>query len=541
MRKFWILFKVNVQNTFSLNLLKKKFGNKSGFLRIGMPLITIFLGLLFLGIAFFYIAMYSQVFVMAGQYEGILYLGLGLAGVMMLLTTISKAHSYLFESKDFDLLMSLPIPPRSIIASKISQLLLLNYFSLVYLFVPSIILYGIYTTPSLLFYVGALGVFIAFPFLIVTICSAISYGLNILLSRIKRKNIFQVIFMILFFIAVMVGSTSLSSSMAVLEGNDMDMIIAMSESIQRIMKILYYPGTLVVKGLTGSIVHYLLYVGISILPFLGFLVIVGRGFVKAQSRSKMTYTDKNFVLKEAEVTTPVKAVFIKEIKLLFSNASVFLNTAIGPIMSTFMLVFYLFTQEELFTQLGGTLDPGIMIGLLIAIVTVMGTMITTTASSISLEGKQFWIVKVAPVAPTSIFKAKVLVNFILVIPTTIINSVVVAIVFKPNLFLMAMFIIIPLIVNLLIGSLGLFINLLFPKLNWDNPLKAVKQGMSVVLTMFASLIVSAVLVVVFVLTSPLVGSDVSFLLVILISGLGLTGVIWLLKTVGVKRYHSIPA
>ncbi|MDD4212621.1 MAG: hypothetical protein PHY42_04415 [Bacilli bacterium] len=541
MRKFWILCKVNLLNTFGLNRLKKKFGNKSGFLRLGMPILTVFLGLLFLGFSFFYIALYSQIFVMAEQYEGILYLGFGLGGLMMLLTTITKANSYLFESKDYDMLMTLPVPTRTIVASKITQLSILNYFMLLYFAIPSVVLYGIYTSPSIFFYLGALGVYLLFPFLIMTICSAISYGINLLLGRMKRKNVVQVIFMIVFFVLIMVGSMSLSSSMSAIEGDDVEAIIQMATNIQTVMKYLYYPSVFMVEGLLGSITHYLLYVVISVLPFIGFIYAVGKGFTKAQSRAKMTYTNQNFVLKEEKATSPVMAVFKKEVKLLFSNANVFMNTAIAPIMSTFMLVFYIITQKELFTELGSIMNSDMMIAVLIALVTFMGTIITTTASSISLEGKQFWIVKVAPIEPMAIFKAKILVNFVLTVPTMLINAIVVAIVFKPGFVNLVFFIILPLLVNLLMGALGLMINLCFPKLDWDNPLKAVKQGMSVVLTMFISMILMVILGVFFVFISPFLGAQLTFLALIVLLGLALLGMYYLLKSAGVKRYHAIQA
>ena len=120
MREFWILLKVNLATTFRLNYLKKKFAKKTVFLKVWFPIISFLIAVLLLGVSFSYLFTYSQVFIMTGLYDGILYFGLGIGAILLLITNISKASSYLFEASDFDLLLALPIKPRSIIASKIS-------------------------------------------------------------------------------------------------------------------------------------------------------------------------------------------------------------------------------------------------------------------------------------------------------------------------------------------------------------------------------------------------------------------------------------
>ena len=57
---------------------------------------------------------------------------------MTFTVTISKANSLLFEGKDFELLMSMPINTKTIVLSKLISLLLINYLSFGLILVPCI-------------------------------------------------------------------------------------------------------------------------------------------------------------------------------------------------------------------------------------------------------------------------------------------------------------------------------------------------------------------------------------------------------------------
>lgn len=542
MREFWILFKVSIINSFGLNRLKKKFSQKSSFLRIWVPIITLLIGLVFLGLSFFYLTMYSQVFVIANKYEGILYLGFALGALITFLTTVSKANSYLFESKDFDLLISLPVKPQVIIASKISSLVLMNYMICLFFYLPTITLYGIYARPGMGYYFVVLPLLLLYPLIIITLCSIVSYLMNLMLKRIKRKNAFQTIFMVIFFLAVMVASMSLSTSMSVIEGNDMEAVIAMAEQMQSIMSAIFYPSRWMVGALQGSLASFAIFAAISVIPFVVFIIILGRNFVRAQGRSKMTYTNSNFVLNEGKVASPTKALLVKEAKSLFSHPNVFLNTAIGPLMSTFMLAFFLITSNSFGEEMDfSALPKDLIVSILIAALTFFGSIVSTTSSSISLEGKQFWIIKSAPLKVMDVFWAKMLLNLLIAVPSTIINTVIISIIFKPNVFYIAMSFILPNAINLIIGAFGLLINLLFPRMDWDNPVKVVKQSVSVMITMLGSMLLTGISIGVFVLMMMFGNFPIAYIVLTVVLSLIFIGVYWLLKTIGIKKFNSIQA
>ncbi len=543
MRNFWILLKNDIVNTYGINALKKKFATKKAFLRIWMPVIAVLIALAFFALIMVYMYGLDSLFVAAGDPGLILIYGVALGSLISFMTTISKANAYLFESKDFDLLMSFPIQPRVIILEKLANLLLLNYISFGFLYIPSVIWFIVFTGPGFIFYPLVLLIMLIAPLVIVTVCSVISYFLGILLSKFKYKNLLQTIGMLIFFIGVMFISFS-TTQLAEIE-NDQDALLQLVSNMRDFATNIYPPAVWAEGALMdGNIISLMLFVGISIIPFGIFVLVVEKNFVKANARARVSYTDKNFKLSEQESASPLKSLIKKELKRYFSNSMVVLNTIVGPVMGTFMIGLLLFSQEEVIGSLiSGGIGLNEFTAILIIATTFMNGMTSTTASAISLEGKYFWITKSAPVKEKTVFNSKVFINFIISIPFTIINVIIVMIVVKPSLFMMIPFILIPTLINLILGYGGLYVNLLFPRLDWKMEVKVVKQSVSVLVTMVFGMLLTVGITILGVVLMGLnllgQGLVTSLVLVIILMIVILFGVYILLSKDGVKRYNRI--
>ena len=99
---------------------------------------------------------------------------------------------------------------------------------------------------------------------------------------------------------------------------------------------------------------------------------------------------------------------------------------------------------------------------------------------------------------------------------------------------------IPIAYNLLSGLLGLLFNLMFPKMEWDNPIKAVKQGMSVFFTLISDWVLIALIVFAFIV-GQIIHFTIGYLFVIAIILVFISIVSLILFTYGKKKYMRIPA
>jgi ABC-2 type transport system permease protein len=129
----------------------------------------------------------------------------------------------------------------------------------------------------------------------------------------------------------------------------------------------------------------------------------------------------------------------------------------------------------------------------VGIVVFCIVMSNTSCVSISIEGKNLWILKSLPIAEMDIFKSKILLNILLTIPISLISFLVIGIKLGFELKTVILVMIFIVLLAVFSAALGLFINLLYPKLEFTSDVQVVKQGASVIINMISNLLYLAIL------------------------------------------------
>lgn len=540
MNKLLSLIKVDLMHSYSINNLKKKHNKKRN---IGSLIATIILG------AFLFLCVFIFSFSMgflaseANQLDFLLVFGYTIASFMCFTVTISKANGFLFEAKDFELLMSMPINTKTIVLSKLISLLILNYLSFGLITVPTFVVYGIFSGAGLIYYLIAIVSVLTGPLLIVTICSFISYFLGIAFRKVKAKSIIMSIFSLIIFTVVFLLYMTFINKMEYAEDPNIDIMeyygTYFSDMKNNFMT--YYPiSKLLAEGMMGNILYYALYLLIMIAPFSLLVVFVGKNFLKANMRAKISYTDKNFKLKHQKKNSKTFALIKRDLKRFFSSSTQVLNIGIGPIMSTILMVvmainFKNASESEMdneflkgFLPLMLTLTVGFTFGIM-----------PSTSSSISLEGKNFWIIKSAPINTRDVFLSKVLFYLLICFPFIVANTIIMYILIDISILNTLIAFLIQIVLTLVYSVEGLWINILTPKFDWDNEVKAIKQGTGPLLSMLFGFALGA-----FMYITPFIAfsfglNGLVFLLINAIITLLIMCLI--LFTHGKKRYEKLQA
>ena len=121
MNNFFTLLKYSLLDSFKLNKLKKK---KSG---IKLEYVVALVYLLIFTFVTLYMYIFVDMFNSANAPDFIFLFAIVLSAFLTFLSTITKANVYIFKTKDYENLMSLPIKPSVIVAVKIMNLYLLNF------------------------------------------------------------------------------------------------------------------------------------------------------------------------------------------------------------------------------------------------------------------------------------------------------------------------------------------------------------------------------------------------------------------------------
>ena len=164
----------------------------------------------------------------------------------------------------------------------------------------------------------------------------------------------------------------------------------------------------------------------------------------------------------------------------------------------FMFMPLIANSEELTQVLNYARDPEYS---LIVILISLGIMLFTSGinvvscTSISREGATFWISKVIPTPPKDQVLAKLIHSSILSLLGLIIVAIPLYIVVAIPLLHLTILIILGFLATGLINVLGLMVDLLRPKLSWNDPQEAIKQNLNAFFSLLIVLLVIAIMAV----------------------------------------------
>nr|WP_302418298.1 hypothetical protein [uncultured Romboutsia sp.] len=192
MNNLGLLMKINILNTIKYNELKngdKKEKNKAIGMALLIALTAVILGVLGFSICFYL----SDFLIKINQMELLLIIGIIGGSFATLFTSLYKSSSYLFQSKDYEMLASLPIKQSTILSSKILMLLLNNYlFAGAFILIPGIV-YFIKMDTSLVYIPFLIILILATPLIPTLVSSIIAFLISNISSRSKNNNLISII------------------------------------------------------------------------------------------------------------------------------------------------------------------------------------------------------------------------------------------------------------------------------------------------------------------------------------------------------------
>ena len=127
------------------------------------------------------------------------------------------------------------------------------------------------------------------------------------------------------------------------------------------------------------------------------------------------------------------------------------------------------------------------------VIAMIVNMCNTTAVSLSLEGKNLWIVQSLPISNAILIKGKMLFNIMLVLPVSLICSIVFAFALKVSVGYVCLYLLFSVASVCFSTALGAWINLHFPNYEWENEVEVIKQGMGSMIGIFSGMLLYLVL------------------------------------------------
>ena len=412
---------------------------------------------------------------MAAVDMGWLYFTLmGLVAIFMgAFGSVFNTYSSLYLAKDNDLLLSLPIPLRVIISSRLVTVYLMGLMYSAVVIVPAVVVYWVQVAHSAAAIVGGL-LTVAIVSLIVLLLSCLLGWVVAKISlKLKHKSITTVLVSLLgiglYYFIYFKAQTVISDLVA--------NAVVYGVKIKGAAYPLYLFGRMAEGDWTAMALVSAAVVLLTAMTWL----LLSRSFLRLAtsggSTGKARYREK-----KARVRSLPAALLGKECRRFVSSPNYMLNCGMGVLMIPAAGVLLLLKGGEWLGLLKAVL-PGADSVLAISVACLLASMNDMAAPSVSLEGKSLWVLQSLPVSAWEVLKAKLKMQLVFTgIPMLVFLACALPVLgLSPALSLLTAAG--SLLAVLLLALFGLTMGLKMPNLHWTSEITPVKQGGSVALAL----------------------------------------------------------
>ena len=477
------LLKKQLLEIFSWLYVDRKSGKKRS--RGKTALCSSLYGVLFLYLAalFFFMAYgICKPLSMVG-YGWLYFLVVGLIGIVFgVAGSVFNTYASLYIAKDNDLLLSLPIPAPKILLVRLSGVYIMGLAYELVVMLPAVIVWLIWGSYTFLGAIFSILLPFVISFFVMTLSCALGWVVALIAARVKNKSLVTVLIALtvlaLYFVAYykiydMIGS-----------------IVVNADAIAGFSRSVLYPFYQMGLAAEGNALSMLIFTAMVSALFLLTVFLLSKSFFRIATKAKSAY--KVHKKESLKLGNSSLALFKKEAKRFLSSPTYILNCSLGSLFMLGAAVFLLVKQTEIYSMLTLLLADKTELVPLIGLLAVVfiGTMNDITAPSVSLEGKNVWIVQSLPVSPYKALLAKLYLHLALTFPPYIILLTVTMAVLKVSLGYAALSFVVGIAFALFMALFGLFMNLLAPNLKWTNEMVPIKQSLSVTVTIFGGWLIA---------------------------------------------------
>ena len=456
----------------------------------------------------------------------------GIAVTLGTLGSVFNTYSGLYLAKDNDLLLSLPIPEKTIIASRLVNVYLLGVLYSSVVFLPAMVVYWITADHSVPVILCDILLFLIITLIILVLSCLLGWLVAKISLKVKKRSFVSVLVSLLFLGAYWFFYSKASDLI-----QDLVMNAAVyGERVKGAAYGLYLFGRIGEGYLPAALLFTAVTLAVTALTWR----LLSRSFLSIATSSgkseKVRYVEKR--VKEKSVS---HAFFSKELNKFTSSPNYMLNCGLGilliPVCGAFLLIkgpSLANTLTEIMGELAGCIPV-----LASAAIMSLTSMIDTAAPSVSLEGKSLWIPQSLPVQPQTVLLSKAAMQAVLGGIPTLFAAVCAAAVIPGSAAVKAMTVILPLVYVVFYSLFSLYMGLKMPNLTWTSELVPIKQSGAVLIAMLGSIGIVVIFAGLFLLLAYPVGAFLYMTVFTLILAAASLVLFRYLKTKGAERFREL--
>jgi len=456
--KFITILNTTINNSFKLKVTSKK-------KKIGIIVLLIYLIFCFMYTFKINLSTIFETLKSLNLTSSFLSVIVFLSSLFSFCMTFFLAKNILFQNKDNDLLLTLPLKKELIISTRLTYLYLYNLVLTLLCLIPGLYIYIANIGISLnLVIISVILVFFT-PIIPTLLASVFGYLIAFLTNKFSKSNLFEYIFNLLF-----IGMYFL----VLFNNNSFLVNIILNKNIKYIL----FPLYLINKSLINPL-YIVIYIIFNLLILYLFIKLFKNIYFKLIINVNKVITKNNYNINSNKnsYNNKNKSLLKKEIRNYFSSFVYVFNTLIGPFL-LILFTIYLNFDNKIITSIGKDIDIRIYIYLIITFVICLTNI---TCCSISMEKQNFYMLKTLPLSEKEILNSKLKLNILLVLPSVIFFLIVIYLKGYIKFYDAYLLLFYSCFLNLFVSMYGLIVNLKFPMFDALNDQIIVKRSISVLI------------------------------------------------------------
>lgn len=389
--------------------------------------------------------------------------------------SVFNTYSSLYQAKDNDFLLSMPVPSSRILLIRLSGVYAMGLIYELIVIIPAQIVWFITAPFSGIGAVCVMLIPLILSVLVLVLSAVLGWVVALIAGHLKHKSI-VIVFVSLAFIVAYYYVYSKAYSM-------LQTILLNAESVGDKVKTVLYPMYHMGLAAEGDFMSMLIFTGIIGVLFLIVYLVLSRSFLKLATANRGA-TKTAYKEKRTRVKSVGRALLQKEIRRFLGSSNYMLNCGLAVIFMPVAAVLLVWKAEMVQTFASAEFIKKYIPLIAAGAVCMLTTMNDITAPSVSLEGKNLWIAQSFPVSAKQALTAKLNLHLILTLIPAVPLIAAVEWVIKPSLIFAILIPVITVLFVFLMAVLGLTINLKMPNLNWTSEIVPIKQSMGVMLALF---------------------------------------------------------
>ena len=400
----------------------------------------------------------------------------GISVVIGAFGSVFNTYAGLYLARDNDLLLSLPIPARTIIAARLINVYLMGAMYSATAFLPALIVYWATAGATAARVICGVLQFAVITLIVLLLSALLGWVVARISLKLKNKSFITVLVSLLF-----IGGYYF----VYFKANDLIRDVVMNAAlygtrIKGAAHALYLFGRIGEGDWTAAAICLGATAALSALAW----TLLARSFLSiatdSGSAKKVRYVEK-----AARGRTVFGALLYKEFARFAASPNYMLNCGLATLLIPVGGVLLLIRGREFFAAIDAVFAarPGSGVVLVCTALCLLASMNDMAAPSVSLEGKSLWIPQSLPIAPGTALRAKALVQLILTALPLLFAAICAAAIARASvsvrLFICAM----PLLYASFSAVAATAVGVSMPILNWTSEVAPIKQSGAVAIAM----------------------------------------------------------